>query len=151
MAVEVGHIGLAFDYLGEAALIDLDDLQHNTRDGVHIASLAGTWIALVWGFGGLRHYGGTVSFAPRLPEGISRLAYTITIRGRKLRVEVTHAAAHYLLSDGEPLDIQHYGEKLTLSAGEPQDRPIPEILPQPRPSQPRGREPARRRVSSKTA
>ncbi|HUB40941.1 MAG TPA: glycosyl hydrolase family 65 protein [Streptosporangiaceae bacterium] len=151
VAVEVGHIGLAFDYLGEAALIDLDDLQHNTRDGVHIASLAGTWIALVWGFGGLRHYGGTVSFAPRLPEGISRLAYTITIRGRKLRVEVTHAAAHYLLSDGEPLDIQHYGEKLTLSAGEPQDRPIPEILPQPRPSQPRGREPARRRVSSKTA
>jgi len=41
MAAEVGHLGLAFDYLGEAALMDLHDLEHNTRDGLHIASLAG--------------------------------------------------------------------------------------------------------------
>ena len=151
VAAEVGHVGLAFDYLGEAALMDLDDLEHNTRDGVHIASLAGTWIALVWGFGGLRHCDGTVSFSPRLPEGITRLTYAIMVRGRKLRVEVTHPAARYLLTDGEPLDIAHYGEQITLSADEPQDRPIPEIPPQPRPSQPRGREPAHRRARGKTA
>jgi alpha,alpha-trehalose phosphorylase len=150
VAAEVGHVGLAYDYLGEAALMDLDDLEHNTRDGVHIASLAGAWIALVWGFGGLRHFDGTVSFTPRLPEGINRLAYTITIRGRKLRVEVMHTAAHYLLVDGEPLDIRHYGHQITLSAGDPQDRPIPQIPAQARPSQPRGREPARRRVGGKT-
>jgi alpha,alpha-trehalose phosphorylase len=150
VAAEVGHVGLAYDYLGEAALMDLDDLEHNTRDGVHIASLAGAWIALVWGFGGLRHFDGTVSFTPRLPEGINRLAYTIKIRGRKLRVEVMHTAAHYLLVDGEPLDIKHYGDQITLSAGDPQDRPIPQIPAQARPSQPRGREPARRRVGGKT-
>ncbi|HEY2077425.1 MAG TPA: glycosyl hydrolase family 65 protein [Streptosporangiaceae bacterium] len=150
VAAEVGHVGLAYDYLGEAALMDLDDLEHNTRDGVHIASLAGAWIALVWGFGGLRHFDGTVSFTPRLPEGINRLAYTITIRGRKLRVEVMHTAAHYLLVDGEPLDIKHYGDQITVSAGDPQDRPIPQIPAQARPSQPRGREPARRRVGGKT-
>ena len=45
IAAEVGHLELAYDYLSEAALIDLDDIQHNTRDGLHIASLAGTWIA----------------------------------------------------------------------------------------------------------
>ena len=45
IAAEVGHLELAFDYLSEAALIDLDDIEHNTRDGLHIASLAGTWIA----------------------------------------------------------------------------------------------------------
>src|SRR4051794_1414102 len=45
MAAEVGHLDLAYDYFGEAALIDLDDLQHNTRDGLHTASLAGTWQA----------------------------------------------------------------------------------------------------------
>jgi alpha,alpha-trehalose phosphorylase len=151
MAAEVGHIGLAFDYLGEAALIDLDDLQHNTRDGVHIASLAGTWIALVWGFGGLRHYDGTVSFAPRLPEGINRLAFTIMIRRRKLRVEVTHSGASYLLADGDPLDITHHGDHVTLSAGKPEERAIPDIPAQPRPKQPPGREPARRRVRAKTA
>ena len=47
IAAEVGHLDLAYDYLAEAALMDLRDLEHNTRDGVHIASLAGTWIALV--------------------------------------------------------------------------------------------------------
>src|SRR5712691_6516493 len=46
LAAEVGHLGLAFDYLGEAALMDLRDLEHNTRDGLHIAALAGTWVAL---------------------------------------------------------------------------------------------------------
>ena len=151
MAAEVGHLSLAFDYLGEAALIDLDDLQHNTRDGVHIASLAGTWIALVCGIGGLRLFDGTVWFGPRLPEGILRLVYTIMIRGRRLRVEVTHSVARYLLADGDPLDIEHHGEKLTLSAGQQQERPIPKIPAQPRPSQPSGREPAHRRVRGRTS
>ena len=125
MAAEVGQLSLAFDYLGEAALIDLDDLQHNSRDGVHIASLAGTWVALIGGFGGLRHSDGTVSFAPRLPDGITRLAFTILIRGRVVRVEVTHPSVRYLLADGEPLDIVHHGKRLTLSARREEERPIP--------------------------
>ena len=78
IAAETGHLDLAYDYLGEAALIDLRDLQHNTRDGLHIASLAGTWIALVNGFGGLRLKDGTVSVAPRLPDGLTRLAFTLS-------------------------------------------------------------------------
>ena len=93
IAAEVGHLDLAFDYLGEAALMDLRDLEHNTRDGMHIASLAGTWVALVSGFGGLRDADGTFSFTPRLPEGLTRLAFTLFIRGRRLRVEITHAEA----------------------------------------------------------
>ncbi|MHB1487713.1 MAG: glycoside hydrolase family 65 protein, partial [Acidimicrobiales bacterium] len=51
MAAEVGDLALAHDYLGEAALMDLDDIDHNTRDGLHVASLAGSWISLVAGFG----------------------------------------------------------------------------------------------------
>jgi alpha,alpha-trehalose phosphorylase len=144
MAAEVGQLSLAFDYLGEAALIDLDDLQHNTRDGVHIASLAGTWVALIAGFGGLRHFDGIVSFAPRLPEGITRLAFTILIRGRLLRVEVTPQSARYLLADGEPLDIEHHGKRLKLSAGRKYERPIPQVTQRPPPRQPPGRAPAHR-------
>jgi alpha,alpha-trehalose phosphorylase len=147
MAAEVGHLGLAFDYLGEAALMDLHDLEHNTRDGVHIASLAGTWIALVGGFGGLRHSNGTVSFAPRLPEGLTRLAFTLLIRGRRLRVEITHAAATYTLADGEPLQILHDGAPIQLSEGGPSVQPLPVVAARPRPSQPHGRAPAHRRTS----
>ena len=150
MAAEVGQLSLAFDYLGEAALIDLDDLQHNTRDGVHIASLAGTWIALIAGFGGLRHYDGTVSFAPRLPDGITRLAFSILIRGRQLRVEVTHPSARYLLEEGDPLDIEHHGKRLRLSAGHQQEQPIPQVAQRPRPSQPAGRAPEQRNTGIQT-
>ncbi len=147
MAAEVGHLGLAFDYLGEAALMDLHDLENNTRDGVHIASLAGTWIALVGGFGGVRHWDGTVSFAPRLPEGLTRLAFTLLIRGRRLRVEVTDAVARYVLANGEPLVILHHGQEVNLSVGKPQVHPVPAAPSRPRPAQPPGREPVHRRVS----
>src|SRR2546422_788431 len=70
LAAEVGQLQLAYDYLGEAALIDLHDLAHNVRDGVHMASLAGTWLALVVGFSGMRLQHGSLSFAPRLPEAL---------------------------------------------------------------------------------
>ena len=145
IAAETGHLDLAYDYLGEAALMDLRDLEHNTRDGVHIASLAGTWVALVSGFGGLREAEGTFSFAPRLPRGLTRLAFTLFIRGRRLRVEITHDQATYALADGDPLRILHHGQPVTPAAGKPQTRPIPPAPSRPRPSQPPGREPARRR------
>ncbi len=144
MAAEVGHLDLAFDYLGEAALMDLRDLENNTRDGVHIASLAGAWMALVAGFGGLRHEDGMVSFAPRLPEGLSRLAFSLFLRGRRLHVEVTHAEARYVLDDGEPLTVMHHGVHLNLKPDKPEVRPISAAPVRPRPTQPPGREPTHR-------
>jgi len=144
MAAEVGHLGLAFDYLGEAALMDLRDLEHNTRDGVHIASLAGAWVALVGGFAGLRHWDGIVSFAPRLPEGLTRLAFSLLIRGQRLRVEVNHATARYLLEDGGALEIMHHGKRVRLAAGKAHEQKIPAAPSRSRPKQPPGREPVPR-------
>jgi alpha,alpha-trehalose phosphorylase len=57
VAAEVGHLELAYDYFGETAFIDLRDLAFNTRDGLHLASLAGTWLAAVAGLGGMRDQG----------------------------------------------------------------------------------------------
>jgi alpha,alpha-trehalose phosphorylase len=147
MAAEVGELDLAFDYLGEAALMDLDDLEHNTRDGVHIASLAGTYLALLAGFAGLRYESGGVRFAPRLPDGMARLAFTIVLQGRRLRVEIKHKSSRYLLVDGDPLEMTHHGAPVKLTAGKPSVRPIPEFTPRARARQPAGREPARRRAA----
>ena len=66
MAAEVGHLELAHDYLAEAAFMDLQDREHNTKDGLHIASLAGAYTALVGGFGGARAGSDGLSFWPRL-------------------------------------------------------------------------------------
>jgi alpha,alpha-trehalose phosphorylase len=146
MAAEVGHLGLAHDYLGEAALMDLDDLEHNTRDGLHIASLAGTWIALVNGLGGMRqHDDGAIIFAPRLPEGITRLRFNIFLRGQRLRVDITHERARYSVADGKQVEIVHHGRSVQVFAGEPAVLPMPRIPLRPAPAQPPGREPAHRR------
>ncbi|GCD44790.1 glycoside hydrolase family 65 protein [Streptomyces paromomycinus] len=144
VAAEVGHLRLAYDYLGEAALMDLQDLENNTRDGLHTASLAGTWIALVAGFGGMRHSGQGLTFAPRLPEKLSRLAFSVQVLGRRLRVEITAKAVTYSMVEGAPLEIQHYGEPLTVSDKSPQEREIPEFPARPEPTQPPGRRPLRR-------
>ncbi|MBL1083751.1 glycoside hydrolase family 65 protein [Streptomyces actinomycinicus] len=147
LATETGHLRLAYAYLGEAALMDLDDLEHNTRDGLHIASLAGTWIALVSGFGGLRRHLGDegrqdlLGFAPRLPEALSRLVFTVAVRGRRLTVDVGRTEARYRLLDGEPLAVLHYGEPLTVTAEEPAVRSLPPVPVRPEPQQPHGRRP----------
>ncbi|MEA2144825.1 MAG: alpha,alpha-trehalose phosphorylase, partial [Solirubrobacteraceae bacterium] len=145
LAAEVGHLELAYDYLGEAALIDLEDLQHNTRDGLHIASLAGAWIGTVGGFGGLRDHDAVLRFAPRLPEALTRLAFRLTYRGRRLHVEVQRQRARYSLLAGDALALIHHGEVITVGPEAPTDVPIPPAPPQEAVTQPPGRQPARRR------
>jgi alpha,alpha-trehalose phosphorylase len=144
IAAEVGHLGLAHDYLAETALMDLEDLGHNTRDGLHIGSLAGTWIALVAGFAGMRERHGILYFAPRLPPGITRLAVTVSVQQRRLRVEVTPDTTTYRLLDGEPLQVLHDAEPVSVSTGSPVLRPTRKAPPSDPPAQPRGREPRRR-------
>ena len=73
MAAEVGHLDLAFDYFAEAALLDLDDIHHNTRDGLHVASLGGTIVAALSGFGGIRDHNAAISLRPRLPAALTRI------------------------------------------------------------------------------
>ena len=75
IAAEVGHLELAHDYLGEAALMDLHDIHDNTREGLHIAALAGAWLALVAGFGGMRDHDGravvrAAAAGPDQPAGV---------------------------------------------------------------------------------
>ncbi len=144
IAAEVGQLQLAYDYLGEAALVDLHDLHHNVRDGLHIASLAGAWTALVAGFGGLRLQKGSLWFSPRLPEELERLAFHLLFRGCRLRVEVRATEATYRLLEGSSLKVRHHGEEILLSMDGPITRSIPPVKAGPRPTQPPGREPAER-------
>jgi alpha,alpha-trehalose phosphorylase len=145
IAAEVGHLELAYDYLREAALIDLDDLQHNTSDGLHIASLAGTWIGAVAGFGGMRDHDGVLSFRPRLPQPLARIRFRLCVRGQKLLVEFSRDQATYSLLAGSSLEIVHHGRRATVRAERPLTRRIPPPAAREPPTQPPGREPRRRR------
>jgi alpha,alpha-trehalose phosphorylase len=140
LAAEVGQLGLAYDYLGEAALMDLRDLEHNTRDGVHVAALAGAWLALVAGFGGMREFGGALSFAPRLPGTLTRLTFRMRWRGHLLRVDVGADQVEYAVLFGPAtVDFAHHGEPVTLAAGKAvtlKIPPLPPVTPVPAPPRP---------------
>ncbi|MEV6285342.1 glycoside hydrolase family 65 protein [Kribbella sp. NPDC051770] len=143
-AAEVGHLDLAYDYAYEAALIDLLDLHHNTGDGLHMASLAGAWMALVAGFGGLREKDGWMSFDPALPDGLDGLVFRVRWRGVRLRVEVQHHQVTYAVHDGPDARISflHAGEEVVVTADQPVTKPLKKRKPLlPRPPQPVGREP----------
>lgn len=149
MCAEVGHLGLAHDYTYEAAMIDLRDLHRNTRDGLHIASLAGAWTALVAGFGGLRDDEGILALDPHLPDGISCLRFRLRWKDFRVTVEANHSDVTYTVRDGPDgtLAIRHAGEDLVLSTSKPTTvavRPRHPLLPPP--PQPPGREPLRRRA-----
>ncbi|HLH60526.1 MAG TPA: glycoside hydrolase family 65 protein [Ktedonobacteraceae bacterium] len=150
LAAEVGQLQLAYDYLGEAALVDLHNLHHNVQNGLHMASLGGAWTALVAGFGGMRIQDGSLSFGPRLPEALGRLAFHIMFRGSRLRVEVTATEATYRLLDGPPLKVRHHGEEILLEVDARVTRPIPPIKAGSRPSQPPGRAPIPRKAGTRT-
>lgn len=144
LAAEVGQLELAYDYLAETALLDLQDLHHNVGNGLHIASLAGAWMAAVAGFGGMRDYAGELTFAPRLPPELTRLVFRMCFTSSRLSVEICPDHAVYRLISGNPLRTAHHGKTITLEAGTPISLPIPPTLRHPPLQSPPGRAPLRR-------
>jgi alpha,alpha-trehalose phosphorylase len=112
---------------------------------VHIASLAGAWLAAVAGFGGMRDHDGNLTFAPRLPPRLERLAFRILFRGRRLKVEFDRHEATYTLLEGPPLAITHHGDRVEIRADAALTKPVPAAPVRAAPTQPAGRTPVRRK------
>ncbi|GAA2667260.1 MULTISPECIES: glycoside hydrolase family 65 protein [Actinosynnema] len=145
LAAEVGALDLAYDYLSEAAFTDLHDLHHNVHNGLHMASLAGVWLGLVAGFGGMRDHSGGLDFAPRLPVGLNRFSFRMTYRGSRLCVVVEEGKTTYRVVSGPALRIRHHGEEVEV---EPENPLVLQVPAAPEPpegiTQPAGRAPRRR-------
>jgi alpha,alpha-trehalose phosphorylase len=151
LAAELVHLELAHDYLAESALQDLQSPGDKSGDGLHIAACAGAWTALVWGFGGMRDYGGRLTFAPRLPADLTRLRFSLRRRGSRLSVTVTPDEATYEVQ-GAALQVRHHGREITVADGSPVVCPVPPCEePGPQPQAPAGRAPQRRRDALRSA
>jgi len=125
IAAEIGNERRALEYFQYALLMDLGNVAGNVSDGVHIASAAGVWSSLVFGFGGVRDFDGRLSFAPRLPRAWNELAFSLRFRGRQIRVTLTHDEERYLLEEGEPLNVHIRAEPYLLSLDTPVAIKIP--------------------------
>ncbi len=118
VAAEVGQIDKACRYFLDTLRVDLDDLHGNTAHGVHLAAMAGSWLALTWGFAGLRVTNGELALAPRLPAAWQSYRFGLRWRDAQLRVEVDGDGVRYALMAGAALTFQHAGKPQHLRAGQ---------------------------------
>jgi alpha,alpha-trehalose phosphorylase len=115
VAAEIGYDEVATKYMRYAVLMDLADVGGNVKDGVHIASIGGTWMAIVYGLAGMRDYGGRISFNPK--KFVDKLAFPLLVRGQRIEVNIEKGSVTYTLRQGEGLSIWHRDEELKLTEG----------------------------------
>jgi alpha,alpha-trehalose phosphorylase len=118
-AADAGLYRSAEEYLVDAAAVDVADTAGNLRDGLHVASAAGTWMAFVYGFGGYRWRSSEPEFSPILPTRASRLRIPLLLRGSALSVDIEQHRVTYHLNSGRPVTAHHYGQEFTVSRGSP--------------------------------
>ncbi|MEJ9080246.1 glycosyl hydrolase family 65 protein [Gordonia malaquae] len=142
-AAEVGYLDLAYDLMSESVFTDLHDLHSNVSSGLHIAALAGAWTDCVAGFGGMRDFGGSITFAPQLPRQLTYMSFRMVVRESRIVVAIDAESATYRLLSGPTIELAHHGETFVLG-DVPVRRSIPAPTPQQAPSAPPGCEPYRR-------
>ncbi|MBC6314303.1 glycoside hydrolase family 65 protein [Listeria grandensis] len=114
LAAEIGREDKAVEMYNRTARLDLDNYNNDTDDGLHITSMAGSWIAIVQGFAGMRTYQERLSFAPFLPKTWTKYAFKINYRDRLIEVSVNAKTVRLELLDGAPLELELFGEAVQL-------------------------------------
>jgi alpha,alpha-trehalose phosphorylase len=137
LASEIGYQDRATEYFRYALLMDLADVSGNVVDGVHIASTGGVWMALTYGFGGMRDHDGILRFDPRLPDDWARLEFPLRFRERSLRVALTPGRIALSLVDGEALEVHVRGEPVLIVPGGSEVRDVPSAWVDPSEQPPR--------------
>ncbi|MBO4377898.1 MAG: family 65 glycosyl hydrolase, partial [Clostridia bacterium] len=116
LAAELDKMDEAVGFFGYATRLDLDNYNRNTREGLHVTSIAMAWANIVYGFAGLRSDDELLKFAPRLPERWKRLCFSVLYRGRVIRIEMEKGITAFRLEEGEPLKLSIYDSEYTLTA-----------------------------------
>lgn len=114
MAAKLGYYEKAYQYFIETARLDLDNTHGNTKDGLHMANMGGTWLAIVQGFAGLRVKESGMSIAPFIPKEWEGYSFAINYQNRMVKVEIDQLAIRCTLSKGAPLTFKLYGQSITL-------------------------------------
>lgn len=113
VAYDCGFLDLGSDYIRQTALMDIEDLHHNTKDGLHTAAMAGSWMAMVYGLGGFRMRSGTPSFRPQLPKQLQRLTFHLSFGNVLLTVTIEPEITSYEAKGGE-LTVLHRSTSITV-------------------------------------
>jgi maltose phosphorylase len=114
LASVIGYKEKAYEMYLRTARLDIDDYNNDTEDGCHITSMAGTWMSVVKGFGGMRVKDGTLHFTPFIPDQWKSYSFRLEFRGRVIKVVVEKNSVNTVLEHGEPLEVYINGSKKTV-------------------------------------
>jgi maltose phosphorylase len=114
LASRLGYREKAYELYLRTARLDLDDYNNDTEDGCHITSMAGTWMSIVKGFGGMRVKEGQLHFDPFIPDQWKSYSFRLEFRGRVIKVSVSKRKTDITLEAGRPLTIVLKGKPLRL-------------------------------------
>ncbi len=114
LAAKLGKTEKAYEMYLRTARLDLDNYNNDTEDGCHITSMAGTWLAVVKGFGGMRYDESGLSFAPFLPSQWTSYSFNILYRGHVLSVKTFEDKLKIMNNSDHPLTLTIYGQEVKL-------------------------------------
>jgi len=114
LAAKINRIDKAYEMYLRTSRLDLDDYNNEVDEGCHITSMAGTWMTIVQGFGGMRTFNNILSFNPQIPKQWHSYAFTINYRGIILKVTKTQTSCVFTNKSEEPLNIEVFGKNLTV-------------------------------------
>ncbi|MCX7694800.1 MAG: glycoside hydrolase family 65 protein [Caloramator sp.] len=115
VACDIGYKDKAYDYFMRTARMDLDDHHGNTKDGIHAANMAGSWMGIVFGFGGFRVYNDRVNFNPIIPDKWRKYSFRVNYKGRLIKVVVEKNSVKVHLLEGEEIKVDVYNNTVLLS------------------------------------
>ncbi|WP_166382233.1 glycoside hydrolase family 65 protein [Polaribacter sp. 11A2H] len=114
-AAKLDRMDQAYTFYLRTSRLDLDDYNHEVEEGLHITSMAGTWMSIVEGFGGMRVQNNTLSFSPKIPKGWKAYSFKVNFRHQVITVNVSQAGTEFTLEGKEAIDILVDGEKVTVT------------------------------------
>jgi maltose phosphorylase len=115
LASKLGYKARAYEFYLRTARLDLDDYNNDTEEGCHITSMAGTWMSVVKGFGGMRVKNGKLCFDPFIPGQWKSYSFRIEFRGRVIKVKVSTEGTKTVLESGDPIEIVLHDESIQLT------------------------------------
>ncbi len=118
-AARLGRMEQAYQFYLRTSRLDLDDYNNEVKEGCHITSMAGTWMSIVEGFGGMRIVDDQLCFTPGIPNQWDSYSFKVNFRNQILKVEVTASKTHFTLEGDAPIEIMVKGKKITIEPNTP--------------------------------
>ncbi|WP_299060419.1 glycoside hydrolase family 65 protein [uncultured Polaribacter sp.] len=115
-AAKLGRMEQAYEFYLRTSRLDLDDYNHEVEEGLHITSMAGTWMSIVEGFGGMRVVNNTLSFTPKIPKGWDSYSFKINFRKQVLTISVTQKGTQFTIDGTTELTILVNGAEVVVTS-----------------------------------